>query len=155
MLALNHVLVGAAIGSETNNIPVIVGLAVASHFILDALPHVDQGLEKNGKDYFKQNTKYFLAAVDIAISLVLIVFILTLKSTLDRSSIIIGAVSGLSIDLIFNIPWWENFMKRTPILKSIYFFHKDIQEPLKKYQFVFGLPLQIIIIVVSIWILLK
>jgi uncharacterized membrane protein len=155
MLAINHTLVGAAIGSETNNIPVVVGLAVASHFVLDALPHIDQGLEKDGNEIFKFNTKYLLASIDVAVSLVLVALILALRPSLNWIPIVVGAISGLSVDLVFNVPLWENFMKRAPILQSIYRFHEAIQEPLKKYRFIFGIPIQTILAIISLVVLLR
>lgn len=156
MLALNHTLVGAAIGSQIDNIPAVIGLSVASHFVIDALPHLDQGLEKkDGKDHFKFRTKYLLASIDIALALVMLAFILSFKSGLNKTPIIVGAVSGLSIDIIFNVPLWQKWVKKTWPLSAIARFHELIHQPFKRYQYSVGIPLQIIIVIISLWVLLK
>ena len=112
MLALNHTLVGAAIGSQIDNIPAVIVLSVASHFILDFLPHIDQGNEivKGG---IKPVTKYFLAGVDIFAAIFIIILILMARPGLNQSTVITGAITGLIIDIIFNVPFWEPWMKKT------------------------------------------
>ena len=154
MLALNHTLVGAAIGSQIDNIPAVVGLAVASHFVLDFLPHVDQGTELN-KDDLKPTIKYFLVGIDIFASLIILVLVLMARPNLNQTAVITGALSALLLDFIFNVPFWESWVKKTSPFSYIYRFHYKIHEPLKKYQYSVGIPLQIVIIILSIWLLLK
>jgi len=154
MLALNHTLVGAAIGSQIDNIPAVIGLAVVSHFVLDFLPHVDQGSEFS-REELKPTFKYFLAAIDIFASFLIIILILMARPGLNSIPVITGAITGLLIDLIFNVPFWESWVKKVRPLSYIYYFHNKIQEPLKKYQYSIGIPLQLIIIFTSIWFLIK
>lgn len=154
MLALNHTLVGAAIGSQTDNIPVVIGLGVASHFMLDFLPHVDPGTEISGKE-MRLATKYFLAGLDVLASLIIIVLALMLRPQLNKTAVITGAVTALAMDIIFNVPFWNSWFRKTRPFSKIHNFHESIQKPLQKYQFSVGIPLQILIIVVSIWLLLK
>lgn len=40
MLTTPHLLVGAAIGAQFNNPYIVVPAAVASHFVLDSVPHL-------------------------------------------------------------------------------------------------------------------
>lgn len=154
MLALNHILVGAAIGSQIDNLPAVVGLSIASHFVLDFLPHVDQGLEINGQG-LKPVTKYFLAGIDIFASLFIIILILMGRPELHQLSIIVGAVTALLIDIIFNIPFWNLWFRQTWPFSKVHNFHELIHKPLQKYQYSIGIPLQIMIIVLSVWLLLK
>lgn len=154
MLAINHTLVGAAIGSQTDNIPVTVGLCIASHFVLDFLPHVDPGTEINGKE-MRFTTKYFLAGIDVLASLIIIFLVLKLRPELNKATVITGVVAALAVDIIFNVPFWMSWFRKTRPFSKIHNFHELIHKPLQKYQFSIGIPLQILIIVVSIWLLLK
>lgn len=154
MLALNHTLIGAAIGSQIDNIPAVIGLGVVSHFVLDFLPHVDPGTEINGKE-MRPVMKYFLAGLDVLASLIIIVLALMLRPELNKTAVITGAVTALAVDIIFNVPFWMSWFRKTRPFSKIHNFHELIHKPLQKYQYSVGIPLQILIIVVSIWLLLK
>lgn len=155
MLALNHTLIGAAIGSQIdNNIPAVISLGIASHFVLDFLPHVDPGIEIKGKE-IRPVVKYFLAGFDVFISLIIIVLVFVLRPHLNRTVVITGAVTALAMDIIFNVPFWMSWFRKTWPFSKIHYFHELIHKPLQKYQYSVGIPLQILIIVVSIWLLLK
>jgi len=154
MIALNHVLLGGAIGANIDNYPAVIGLSVASHFVLDFLPHVDQGTEINGRE-LKFKLKYFLATLDVLVSSVIIVLILSARPGLNRYLVIIGAFSALLVDLVFNVPFWQQWTKKIQPFKAIDNFHEAIHRPFKKYQYSVGIPLQIIIIIMSLWLLLK
>jgi hypothetical protein len=154
MLALNHTLVGAAIGSQINNLPVVVGLGVASHFVLDFLPHVDPGTKFKGKK-LRSVIKYFLAGVDVFISLLILILVLMLRPQLNRTTIITGAVTALLMDIIFNVPFWMSWFRSAWPFSKIHQFHELTHKPLKKYQYSLGIPLQIIIVIISLWLLLR
>lgn len=154
MLALNHILVGAAIGSQVDNIPAVIGLSFASHFVLDFLPHIDQGTELS-EGGLKPSFKYFLAGIDVFASFIILVLILMARPGLNQVSVIIGALSALLMDVIFNVPFWESWMKKTKPFSYVDWFHSKIHEPFKSYQYSVGIVLQILIIAFSIWLLLK
>lgn len=154
MLAIDHTLVGAAIGSQIDNIPAVVGLGIVSHFVLDFLPHVDQGVEIRGKE-IRPVVKYFLAGFDIFISLIIIILVLMLRPQLNRTAVITGVVTALSVDIIFNVPFWNLWFRKTRPFSTIHNFHELIHKPLQKHQYNIGIPLQLLIIAVSIWFLLK
>ena len=62
MLAIVHSLSGAAIGSLIGNLPLVIILAILSHYCLDFLPHLDQGYWEN-----QPKKKYFWAVIDFLI----------------------------------------------------------------------------------------
>ncbi len=49
MVLTPHILAGAVIGAEVKNIWVVLGLGLASHYLMDALPHWDYSVELNLK----------------------------------------------------------------------------------------------------------
>lgn len=154
MLALNHTLVGAGIGSQIDNIPTVIALSVASHFVLDFLPHVDPGTEF-AEGELKPAIKYFLAGIDVFASVFIIVLILLARPGLNQTAVMVGAVTAILMDIIFNFPLWEKWTKKTRPFSVVSKFHEKIHEPLKKYQYSIGIPLQLVIIAGSVWFLLK
>src|SRR5689334_16761736 len=52
MTGLNHALTGAAIGLAIHQPLLVVPLAIASHFVLDAIPHFDHEIYRHGSKYF-------------------------------------------------------------------------------------------------------
>ena len=154
MIAINHTLAGAAIGSLTDNIPLVIGLSIASHFVLDFIPHIDQGADRNGRERFRPLIKYGLAAFDIFVSLIIIILLIYFKSSLNGWSVFIGAFAALLVDLVFNVPFWEDKVSSIWPLNKIYQFHNRVHEPLKKYEW-WGVPIQIALVIICLWIILR
>jgi hypothetical protein len=154
MIAINHTLTGAAIGSVSDNIPLVIVLSIASHFVLDFLPHVDQGADRNERERFRPLIKYSLAAFDVFISLIIIILLIYFKSSLNGLSVFIGALSALSIDLIFNVPFWEKKVASVWPLNKIYDFHNKLHGPFKKYEW-WGIPIQILLVIICLWVILR
>lgn len=154
MLALNHILAGAAIGSQTENIPVVVGLAIASHLAMDFLPHIDEGTEMT-KGGLKPVTKYYLAAMDVFASIFIIVLVLMARPQLHKTPVAIGALAALFIDLVVAVPFYEPWVAKTRPFSYIYDFHDRIHMPLKRFKYSWGIPLQIVFVGICLWFLLK
>ena len=75
MILLVHLLLGAAIGSSTNNIPLALILAFLSHYFLDFFPHIEYPIENITKKQWRlaapQITMVFL---DFLLGILLIMF---------------------------------------------------------------------------------
>lgn len=155
MLALNHALVGAAIGSQFSSLPTVIVLGLFSHFVLDALPHVDQGIKIKGKEVFTRRFGYISATVELVIVALILYSIFDFRPNLNWINIVVGAFSAILIDLVYNAPFWGKWMQKRPVLKEIYWFHEVIQEFFVKFQFSLGIPIQIFLIIGSLWLLLK
>lgn len=74
MLTTPHLLVGAAIGAQFNNPYIVVPAAVASHFVLDSVPHLMGIVEVHDLD--KKDIAFVAADVVTGISLVYILGLL-------------------------------------------------------------------------------
>ena len=68
MLTTPHLLVGAAIGSQFNNPYIVVPAAVASHFVLDGIPHLMGIVEVHDLD--KKDLAFVAGDVALGIALV-------------------------------------------------------------------------------------
>ena len=92
MLTTPHLLVGAAIGSQTQNPYIVVPAAVASHFVLDSLPHLMGIIEVHDLD--KKDVAFVAGDVIVGISLV---YIFSLLSP-NPAMIYLGAFSAMIPD---------------------------------------------------------
>lgn len=106
MISIAHLLLGALIGKSLNNVFVIALLSFVSHFILDALPHLDQGSFKK-KDEFELRD-WLLVILDLAIGISLVIYF-ALKFTFWN--IVVGAFFAILPDLISGFAWFFNLNK--------------------------------------------
>jgi hypothetical protein len=81
MRAINHALTGALIGLTVPEPLIAVPLAVASHFVLDALPHY--GVTKSNNEAFMRSTRFKYYLVLDAVACVALVFGLAFSHPLN------------------------------------------------------------------------
>ena len=92
MLTTPHLLVGAAIGSQFSNPYIVVPAAVASHFLLDSVPHLMGIVEVHDLD--KKDLAFVAGDVMLGVSLV---YIFSLLSP-NPSMIYLGAFTSMVPD---------------------------------------------------------
>lgn len=151
MLLTPHAAVGAAIGASTDNLPLIIVLAFASHFVLDILPHSDWGMWHNYESNFKLTFKdYVLVTADI---LGVLIFTYIIWNNADRNSnVLIGAFFAMLVDLIDNVPFWKKFFRRLPVSRQLHQLHLKIHHKLDKKYWVWGVATQLVIVIVDFWV---
>lgn len=92
MLTTPHLLVGAAIGSQFDNPYLMVPTAVASHFLLDSIPHLMGIVEVHDLD--KKDLAFVAVDVVLGVSLVYIFALLSANPAM----IFLGAFSSMVPD---------------------------------------------------------
>ncbi len=92
MLTTPHLLVGAAIGAQFHNPYIVVPTAVASHFVLDSLPHLMGIIEVHDLD--KKDIAFVAGDVVLGVSLV---YLFAITSP-DPAMIYLGAFSSMVPD---------------------------------------------------------
>lgn len=92
MLTTPHLLVGAAIGSQFHNPYLVVPTAVASHFVLDSVPHLMGIVEVHDLD--KKDIVFVAGDVILGVCLVYILSLLTPQPEM----IYLGAFSAMVPD---------------------------------------------------------
>jgi len=154
MLLTPHAMVGAAIGASTDNLAYIIILAILSHFILDFIPHFDWGTWHEGDKKFKLVTKdYLLVGCDISILLILTYFLW--HNVGSNIYILVGMFFAVLVDLIFNVPFWQEFTRNAPILKNIQKIHEKVHFRLKQKYWYLGVITQTLVIVLAFWVIVK
>lgn len=153
-----HILVGSALASAaTTNLPIAFLIGFFSHFILDALPHVDPGTFFCSKDPTKKETEswplwiYIYAILEFVIASLVLFFLFKNKANFEI--IVVGGIGGITVDILDNNPL--RFMRQWPILRQIHWLHQKLHYDLPQDKWYWGLPLQIIIMGVCLWYLLK
>ena len=163
-----HLLAGSAIASATTtNIFVAFLLGFLTHFILDAIPHIDPGsfndirLPGVKKEIHLETVHadhkpwplwiYVFAMVEFIIiwTLVIIFF----KSKSNFGIIIAGGIGGIFVDVMDN-PIWRSHLK-WPVFRQIDFLHHKVHYDLPVNKWYWGILFELIIIGVSLWLLLK
>jgi uncharacterized integral membrane protein len=167
MLITPHALASSAVSQAiTNNIFVAFFVSMALHFILDALPHLDPGTlrykmdepnrkPKWGTEHIDENSKWpkwvYVAVIsDFLVAILIYVFLLSKLS--NFSVLLAGGLGGISIDLIDN-PLISFY--KLPVFSQLHWLHHKVHFDLPQRYWFWGIPLQIIILGGSLWLLLK
>lgn len=70
MFGIVHFILGLALGKYITNIPLLAIIAIASHYMIDAIPHYNPKIPKTKEDYKKIQTYICLIEVLLAITII-------------------------------------------------------------------------------------
>lgn len=140
MTAVNHVLAGALIGAGVHQPVLAISLAVASHYVMDALPHFGFGY-KNWEERLKHRRMVnYMATYDILILAIVIVLLLRVHPSW---LVITCAFAAIFPDLIwiyrFTIPEKWGTVKPT---KGIWL--TQVHYKIQKFEFKEGIFVEIL-----------
>ncbi|OGY27522.1 MAG: hypothetical protein A3F33_00990 [Candidatus Woykebacteria bacterium RIFCSPHIGHO2_12_FULL_43_10] len=141
MLSTPHLLVGATVGSLSAN-PLLAFLAgIASHFIMDLIPHWE---------WKPSNPMYvFLAFFDFFFGAALL-FVLTINSS-DPFLVWAGAMGGVFPDIL-QAPYYL-LHRKVKVLEPLRSFHGSIQR--YKVPIYAGVLTQIVTLIITSWFLTR
>lgn len=152
MLITTHTLIGGAIGQATGSVPLAFVLSFLSHFALDKIPHFDPGIwHKPGDRYELGKREWIIIVLDIATTLVLLLLLIP-KSI--QAPFMAGAIGGVALDFIDNVPWWKNKVENSRWLgwtSNIHnYFHFKKSGFIQRHKW-FMLLLQILLVSLVFW----
>ena len=128
MLETPHVVVGAAIATAIPNPLISIPLALASHFVLDRVPHWNPHLNTELKKFGKITTQTrTIVIMDVILSLTLGFYIasLALPNTAHAMTILFASFAAVLPDVI-EVPYFF-FGLKTKFIKNWIKFQKSIQ----------------------------
>ena len=152
MILTPHAVLGAAIGSKIAYLPLAIVLALASHYLLDLIPHADYPIDNfREKKWRKAKFEILSMIADSLLGLVLVFSIWQLSSA-NFLHILIPAFFGVAPDflsfLFFLYPknkflkWHSNLHKKLHFLEN------------KKFSINWRIISQILIILLSFLLIL-
>ena len=148
MILIIHLLVGAAIATNINFLPLALLLCFLSHYLLDALPHNDPTLKKIKEKNWRNSFKDFLTIlVDFSLG-ILLIFLFSKNFSL--------ALVGALIATLPDIFTFLNLISPNKVFGRIQDFHIKIHFPNdKKISFFWKLFSQTSVIAIAIFFLLQ
>ena len=151
MLELPHAAIGLAIASKIPNPFIAIPLALASHFVVDLIPHWNPSLFTETKKYGKPSKASInIIIIDVILSLILGFFVVfKISSNLTMSlTLLFSAFASVAPDVIEGFYFFLG-VKATWLQKLIKFQH-DHQG---RASIIPGSIVQVITIIVSLWVI--
>ncbi len=157
MLITPHVAVGAAIGVATGD--PIAGFAggVASHFVLDAIPHTDPGTWHFYEDFSTHDLHagdFTLGIVDVAVAVFGYVWLAGVAPLATLPSIL-GAMGGALPDALVLVGLFYPKATKSRFLKGYYELVEKYHRTARPNQWILGIVTQIVAVAVSVWYLVN
>ena len=150
-----HLLSGAAIASATTqSLPVAFLIGFFLHFLIDMIPHVDPGTFFNIEE--NEDKPWPLWIYIFAVSefiIIWLIVILRFNNRPDFGIIMMGGLGGIAVDVLDNNPL--RFLRTWPVIRQIHWLHKKLHFDLPAGRWYWGLLVQVIVIGVSLWYLLR
>jgi len=155
MLSTPHLLSGAAVGAvgAPFGLPAVFALAFISHIVLDMVPHSDVNLLEGGENDKYTRGDFYAVALEIVIAIVLVIYF-AFRTNVPQP-ILIGAVGGFAIDVIDNMPYWQQTVRKWPFFKQLHQLHDTLHTSLKERGRILGVVTQFIVIIISVIILMQ
>jgi hypothetical protein len=140
MMAIPHLLVGAAAAKATRRAWIACPVAFASHFVLDRMPHIDaDGIASLVAGYPVDEVAPALA--DFAVGVALLVW--AVRGQSGRRLMIAGAICGLLPDLLGFVPPISTVFHWLPFAAGYDWFHKWCQGDVESRLWPLGVATQV------------
>lgn len=149
-----HATVGAIIGEQVNNVWLAYILGFFSHLLLDLIPHGDKPPAKLKKD--SKQWLHFVLKMSVIDGIVMIItLLLFFQNNLfsNTLSVLFGVAGAITPDICFGL----YLFTATPWLKKIYLLHGVAHYVSDKFDYplLLGFILQLIILILLIFLLIK
>ena len=152
MFYIVHTLLGGLIGLHFNSIALIIFLGIASHFLIDSIPHWDGFVTDNHKGNFRKNYQVnfnrkllLIGAIDGIVAIYLLIF---MYDKFNSTHLIVGCMASIFPDIL-SAGYLTKF-KIQKHYKKFLQFHNNIQ---RETGLLFGILTQAIIALIIIEIL--
>lgn len=155
MIATVHMLAGASAGVKSKSIFLALFAGLLSHYILDAVPHLDA---INAIHAWNIHS-WSLIILDIIIGAIVGMYFWIRHHEFPKISMFtLGAVGGLLPDILDSQPFWAEAIGRLPVLGKIQLFHHFMNGfpvqyfPMPQWA-ILGIITQILVVMISLKIL--
>jgi hypothetical protein len=151
MIGTAHLFAGAALGKALRRPWLAFPAAVASHIVLDSIPHLGPhslfGVEGQGP----QRGEYAMAAIDVSLGIPLVLWAVG-RGPL-RWVMVGGAFFGCLPDLLLNIPPWCSFFAAWPPTAWLGRLHDAVDYNVRPAHWPLGVATQLAVIGLGAWLI--
>jgi hypothetical protein len=159
MIPTGHLLIGGAVGATLAvhlpgavAAPLALGLGVASHHLLDLLPHTDAGTFYPDDGPPPPRRVCLVVGLEGLLGLLLTVFLYL--AHYPTWPFLLGAIGGMVPDLLDNIPLWQKRFRATRFGAFFHQFHMAAHCTGMEQRWLFGLGVDALVVVGGLWYLL-
>lgn len=150
MLAVPHIVAGAAVGKAVRSPWIALPIAFLSHFALDSIPHLDShGLF--GRNDATTQAEIVAVAIDVTAAAALVLWAAGRQT--GWRLIYAAAFAGILMDVVFNCPLWDKQLGAWQYTAWLSLFHHDVQHNVPQSQWPLGFSTQAVTIAASLWVL--
>lgn len=141
---------GVLIGQNVPTPGLAFSLGVASHFMLDLVPHGDSQLYKNYKDGQAVKKSLAYVAVDSVVSIGVLIFLLETAPYASRATMVAGVIGAIIPDVLVAI---GEGMKTRPLLwfQRLHIrIHDAIASRIGNIRLSYGIAMQVVVLALMI-----
>ena len=149
-----HAIIGAAVGTLTDNIWLAFLFGLVSHFLTDLTPHLEPKFLVVKKSDGTKKWSPWLYLFVIIESAATIYLLYLWRSRPDFNVLLAGALGGLAPDCIANNPFLQK-TRNKPIFKQFFWFHDTIHQELANNLWPVSLSIEVLLLGGALWLLLK
>ncbi|KKR03565.1 MAG: hypothetical protein UT32_C0048G0001 [Parcubacteria group bacterium GW2011_GWC2_39_14] len=147
MFLVTHAAIGAAIGQATGN-PILAALGgLASHFLLDAVPHGDLQLYKSYKSGQKVRRAIAKVTVDSIVTIIFVILLFNFRDFMHPGNVSLGIAFSVLPDALIGLYEIHKTRFLTWFNQFHFFFHNYFVKKVGDVSYKYGMVLQIIILI--------
>jgi hypothetical protein len=148
VLSTVHLFVGGALGGLLKRAPAAFVAGVVSHHMADCILHTDPGTYRKGAvdDPSFSGTELLVAVTDLGAGLLLLHQ--ATRSHPQRAAILVGALAGITPDLIDNGPFAARF-RATPFGRRYHALHNRLHRTARPEEWLPGVATQIVAVLIG------
>ena len=148
MLAVPHMVAGAALARRVHPGWLALSLAFLSHFLLDMIPHIGTHKFLNPAVSRLTVSESIFATLDFLVGAALVAW--AAHGQADRRMVFAGGLLGIIVDLVEYVPPWNAWYAASPGVSRVIAFHHAIQCNVGFNLWPVGYGTQILVIAISL-----
>lgn len=153
MLAVPHMVAGAALARRVRPWWLALSLAFLSHFLLDMIPHIGTHKFLDPSAARLTVSESIFATLDFLLGAALVAWAALGRS--DRRMVFAGGLLGILIDLVEYVPPWNAWYAALPGADRFIAIHHAIQHNVGFDLWVLGYGTQILVLAISLSTLMR
>jgi len=145
MFITTHAVLGALIGEQLASNPALAfGLGLASHYLVDIIPHGDSGVYKGYVAGSKVRRALALVSIDGIMTVLFVLFLFNTQTFESRAAVSAGIIGSVLPDLLVGLYELTRSPKLRPFHRVHFFFHNLIVSRKRDLSFASGFAMQMV-----------